>query len=316
MTAASAQVISSNIRMHSLASPRRLRMAAPQVQLPEVDRISPACIRILGGNPGKFTLQGSNTYLLGTGPRRLLIDTGEGKPTWIACLKRVLADQNATVDKALITHWHRDHQGGVRDLLEYSPKTRIFKNQPTEGGLDITDGGKIDVLPIEDGQQFVVEGVSLTAVHTPGHTVDHMALVFAEEDALFTGDNVLGHGTAVFEDLGTYLDSLDKMQRLFSGRAYPGHGPVLEDGPAKISEYIRHRQQREEQVIQTLRAEARGGAYTVTELVKVIYTDVPQTLHVAAASGILQVLQKLKRQGRVSQHGEGWKLVEDRRPTL
>ncbi|KAK3384792.1 metallo-beta-lactamase domain-containing protein [Podospora didyma] len=271
-------------------------MATQLVHLPEVERLSPLCIRILGGNPGKFSLQGTNTYLLGTGSKRLLIDTGEGKPSWIAALKRTLEEENATIESAVITHWHHDHVGGIPHLAEAWPATKVYKNEPEHGQLDIVDG-----------QKFTVDGVSLTAVHTPGHTVDHMVLHFAEEDAMFTGDNVLGHGTAVYEDLGTYLKSLEKMRHLFKGRAYPGHGPVLSNGPGKIVEYIRHRQQREDQVLQKLRSEnphsgsgAESKAWAVMELVKTIYHDVPQSLHPAAAGGVVQILHKLQNEGKVS----------------
>ncbi|KAK0713801.1 metallo-beta-lactamase superfamily protein [Lasiosphaeria miniovina] len=275
-------------------------MASKLVQLPEVERLSPACIRILGGNPGKFTLQGTNTYLVGTGPKRLLVDTGEGKPSWIAAIKRTVEEEKASISSVLITHWHGDHTGGVVQLTDNWPDIKVYKNDPEPGQLEIVDG-----------QTFTVKGASLTAIHTPGHTVDHMVLVLAEEDALFTGDNVLGQGTAVFEDLGVYMDSLEKMMGLFKGRAYPGHGPVISDGPGKIAEYIQHRKQREEQVVQTLRTEnpAGGYAWTPMELVKVIYSDVPVDLHPAAAAGVLQILQKLQREGKVSVDGEKWTLT-------
>lgn len=276
------------------------KMAVQLAHLPEVQRLSPACIRILGGNPGKFTLQGTNTYLLGTGSRRLLIDTGEGKPSWIAALKRTLAEENAVVSHALISHWHGDHQGGIKDLLALSAETQVLKNQPEDGQLDIADG-----------QKFSVDGATLTAVHTPGHTVDHMIFVFEEEKAMFTADNVLGQGTAVFEDLATYLTSLDKMKELFDGRAYPGHGPVIDDGPAKIREYISHRQQREDQITQTLQSvnKATGTAsWEPMELVKIIYHDVPETLHLPAQGGVMQVLQKLEKEGKAAKEGSRWVL--------
>ncbi|KAB5533594.1 metallo-beta-lactamase superfamily protein [Coniochaeta sp. 2T2.1] len=285
-------------------------MAVHLAQLPEVERLSPAVIRILGGNPGKFTLQGTNTYLVGTGPSRLLVDTGEGKPSWISALKRTLAEEKASITAALITHWHHDHTDGVPALLQLSPQTKIYKNQPESNQLDIADG-----------QKFSVDGATITAVHTPGHTVDHMSLLLEEENAMFTGDNVLGQGTAVFEDLGTYLDSLGRMKTAFTGRAYPGHGPVIPDGPGKIGEYIAHRRLREEQVVQTLRerrsgvggveaedAEAAEAAWSPMELVRVIYADVPESLHPAAANGVVQILRKLEREGRVSPEGERWRL--------
>lgn len=276
-------------------------MAVQLVSLPEIERLGPACIRILGGNPGKFTLQGTNTYLLGTGPQRLLVDTGEGKPSWIAAVKRTLDEEGASVTGALITHWHYDHVGGVAQLLEISPDTKVYKQQPGHAQLDIADG-----------QTFRVDGASLRAVHAPGHTVDHTVFVWQEEDALFTGDNVLGQGTAVFEDLGVYMASLEKMRHLFQGRAYPAHGPVLPDGPGKIAEYIRHRHMREEQVVQALRLQMADGGdstyWTAMELVKVIYHDVEESLHQAAEGGVRQVLEKLEREGKISRHDHGWKL--------
>ncbi|KAG8426464.1 hypothetical protein J3459_008118 [Metarhizium acridum] len=107
-----------------------------------------------------------------------------------------------------------------------------------------------------------------------------MVFVLAEEDAMFTADNVLGQGTAVFEDMSEYLRSLHQMRELFSGRAYPGHGPVVEDGPGKITEYIEHRQQRVDQVLQTMRGDddgidASGTKWSAMDLVKIIYSDVP-----------------------------------------
>lgn len=279
------------------------------VPLAEVERLSPRVIRILGGNPNKFTLQGTNTYLVGTGPNRILIDTAQGLPSWKSALQRTLAEENATISSAIITHWHGDHVGGIPDLLEFSPSTKVYKNQNQDPRSSLKKGEQLDIT---DSQVFSVPGATLRAVHTPGHTIDHMVLVLQEEDAMFTGDNVLGHGTAVFEDLGAYLASLTKMATLFKGKAYPGHGPVLPDGPAKIAEYISHRQRREDQVIQTLRgenensrvignadAEGNNKSWTVMDLVRIIYQDVPEALHLPASGGVVQILKKLRREGKV-----------------
>jgi endoribonuclease LACTB2 len=281
-------------------------MAAQLIALPAVERLSPRCIRILGGNPGKFTLQGTNTYLIGTGRRRILLDTGEGRPAWLVSLRETLERENATVESAIISHWHPDHVGGIADLQGAFPDVNIYKNNPSIGQLAIADG-----------QTFLTEGATLTASYTPGHTNDHMVFVLREEDAMFTADNVLGQGTAVFEDLTAYLSSLDKMRRLFRGKAYPGHGPVVDDGPAKIAEYIEHRRQREEQVLQVLRSRQNGGGghdsaiWKAMDIVKVVYTEIPQALHPAACGGVVQVLQKLQADGTVTHDGQdGWRLKE------
>ncbi|CCC09478.1 unnamed protein product [Sordaria macrospora k-hell] len=100
------------------------------------------------------------------------------------------------------------------------------------------------------------------------------------------------------------------------GRGYPGHGLVVEDGPAKIGEYIRHRQQREDQVIETLRAftakEDHGEGWTPMELVKVIYQGVPEGLHIPAAGGVIQILNKLRKEGKVTavDGGDRWRLID------
>ncbi|KAL9045114.1 MAG: hypothetical protein Q9214_001802 [Letrouitia sp. 1 TL-2023] len=248
---------------------------------------------------------GTNTYLIGTGQQRLLIDTGEGRPSWRKLLSSVLVSESCNVSQVILTHWHLDHVGGVKDLTELCPDARIHKYDPGVGQE-----------PIEDGQIFRVEGAQLRAVHCPGHTVDHMALVLKEEDAMFTGDNVLGHGTAVFEDLELYLRSLERMRGEFSGRAYPGHSTVIDDGRRRILDYIEHRQQREREVISVLgharEAESAGSGKTPMELVKAIYKDVPENLHEPAAGGVLQILLKLSRERKVVQReSDGrWSLVE------
>lgn len=276
-------------------------MAFKTPPLPEVERLSSACLRILGGNPGKFTLQGTNTYLLGTGPRRLLIDTGEGRPSWKKALEQTLTREDASIETVLITHWHPDHTQGVPHVLELCPDAKIYKYGPEAAQI-----------PITDGQIFAVDGATLVARHTPGHTEDHIAFVFMEEDSMFTGDNILGHGTAVFEDLSTYLSSLKRMKNLFKGRAYPGHGPVLEDGPAKITEYLQHRKDRETQVVKLLTSSrpdtGKPGAWTVMELVQVMYNDVPTELHLPASRGVSQILTKLEGESRVFRERNLWRL--------
>ena len=233
----------------------------------------------------------------------MLIDTGEGKPAWVQSLKSVLSTEQATVERAILTHWHPDHIGGVSDLLQLCPSAQVFKNNPSDGQLDI--------LP---GQTFETVGATLRAFHCPGHTVDHMALVLEEESAMFTGDNVLGHGTAVFEDLSTYMDSLHRMSKQFDGRAYPGHGAVIEDGKSKIFEYIRHREEREGQILEVLGTEGgEDDSWSSMEIVKVIYKDVPEILHLPAERGVLQVLDKVVREGRVEHidPSNRWRLVQN-----
>lgn len=272
------------------------------VHVPQVERLSPTCIRILGGNPGKFTLQGTNTYIIGTGHRRILIDTGEGRPAWIESIKATLKQERATIESVLISHWHLDHTGGIKDVLELLPASKIYKCHPVDQQQE----------EICDKQIFAVPGATLTAFHTPGHTADHMVFVLEEEDAMFTADNVLGQKTAVFEDLALYTSSLEKMRGLFNGRAYPGHGPVVDNGTSKIVEYLEHRKQREEQVLATLKTATTGAAsWSAMDIVKVVYKDVPEELYPAACGGVVQVLSKLEGDGRILEDASGrWQLKD------
>ncbi|EMD00235.1 hypothetical protein BAUCODRAFT_30705 [Baudoinia panamericana UAMH 10762] len=274
--------------------------APPLPHLPEIERLSPRVVRILGGNPNKFTLQGTNTYLIGQGRKRILLDTGEGNRTWPETLRKALTDEDVEIEKVLLTHWHPDHVGGVSDVLQRSPQAKVHKNQPSEEQHDISDG-----------QRFKTEGATLRAFHCPGHTTDHMAFILEDEDAMFTGDNVLGHGTAVFEDLPAYMDSLNRMQHQFSGRAYPGHGAVIEDGKTKIQEYIAHRKEREDQILGVMKDEPpnsggeAGEGWTSMQIVRVVYKDYPESLHMPAERGVLQVLSKLGGESRVRKCEDG-----------
>ena len=137
---------------------------------------------LLAHNKTHNNKPGTNTYLIGRGHKRILIDTGEGKPTWAANLQTVLSEENATVHQALLTHWHGDHVSGLPDLLRICPQAQIFKNQPDSTQTDI-----------QEGQVFSVEGATLTAFHTPGHTVDHMVFMLEEENAMITGDSKCGY---------------------------------------------------------------------------------------------------------------------------
>lgn len=150
----------------------------------------------------------------------------------------------------LLTHWHADHTGGVDDLRQYDPGVAVHKNRPGPGQR-----------PIADGQTFRTQGATLRAVVAPGHAADHTCFLLAEENALFTGDNVLGHGYSVAEDLGAYTRSLRRMAGLGCATGYPGHGAVVRDLPRTMARYIAQRDARERRVYAALAEEAaRAGS--------------------------------------------------------
>lgn len=264
-----------------------------------------------------LTQTGTNTYLIGKGPRKVLLDTGEGIPDYIPLLKTALDKelQGATISKVICSHWHHDHVGGVSDVLSLLAERNLLKGSEPSGPLASLhkfpcpehDGSETRFEEIKDQQAINVDDqTTLIALHTPGHTSDHCSFYLKEENTLFTADCVLGQGTAVFEDLSAYIKSL-KRQLDFGPayKIYPGHGPVIEDGPSKIREYIKHRLDRENQILAVLMDKDASDASpskankTAMDIVSVIYAAYPVSLHPAAEHQVLLHLKKLEQDGKV-----------------
>uniref|UniRef100_A0AC34GIV2 Metallo-beta-lactamase domain-containing protein n=1 Tax=Panagrolaimus sp. ES5 TaxID=591445 RepID=A0AC34GIV2_9BILA len=201
--------------------------------------------RVLGQNPGPFTLQGTNTYLVGSGKSKILIDTGEQNiKEYIDKLSEALGS-DCKIEAIIITHWHGDHIGGIPGVIKLiGCDIPVYKFKRSDNVVE-TD---YNYNYIDHDHEVKVDGATLQLLYTPGHTADHMAILHKEENALFSGDCILGEGSAVFEDLHSYMNSLNKFLEIKPDKIYPGHGPVVNNPQNKIEEYIKHRMQRENDI--------------------------------------------------------------------
>lgn len=275
----------------------------------KVTEIGPRIIRILGCNPGPMTLQGTNTYLIGTGRKRVLLDVGEhSNAEYITSLISVMKQHNTTIDQIVISHWHHDHIGGLSDVLKcLSDPVSVYKF-PRLDDKDDPPSDLMSLIPLKHQDEIKTEGATLRVHYTPGHTTDHAVLELAEENAVFSGDCVLGEGTAVFEDLHSYMASLQALVEIYPKIIYPGHGPVIDDPITKLQDYINHRNQREEQILEVMNMDTQK-LFTPMELVKIIYKDTPEHLHYAAANNVSHHLDKLLKDGKVITQGDKWCLT-------
>ena len=242
---------------------------------------------ILGLNPSLMTGPGTNTYLVGK-ENPLLIDTGSGIPEYMDLLKEVLRERGVSgISHVLVTHGHPDHVGGVEALRREFPALTVKK-------MARSGEGRGPIACLKEGDRIEVDGCTLTALHTPGHAIDHLCFYLEEELSLFTGDLIVGVGTVVIHQeaggLKQYLASLERLLSLELERIYPGHGPVIHRPREKIVEYIEHRQMRENQILEAL----DWGDVTIPEIVRRVYTDVIPALHPVAERSVEAHLSKLE----------------------
>jgi glyoxylase-like metal-dependent hydrolase (beta-lactamase superfamily II) len=268
------------------------------MRLPDVERWSERVGVVRGLNPGLFTGPGTNTYLVGTGRRPILIDTGADREGYIPLLEQALRDlcDTDTPGEIVVTHVHPDHIGGAVSIVEHFGPLSVSK-KPWPGR---DEAFEVELTPLDDGALIRTEGATLRAIHTPGHAPDHLCFYLEEESALFTGDVVLGAGTSVIPTDGgnmtLYLETLEKLLNLKAERICPGHGPAIDDPQAKLREYIDHRLERERAIV----AAVREGARTVDQVVERVYADTPRPLWPAAGMSVLSHLLKLERERRAA----------------
>ncbi|MGH3665968.1 MAG: MBL fold metallo-hydrolase, partial [Egibacteraceae bacterium] len=229
--------------------------------------------RVLAPNPSPLTLEGTNTYLLGEpgSGEVAIVDPGPDLLAHRAAVDTAVAARDARVAAVVITHHHADHAEAAGWAADWGVELSAF----TPSLLDV------DAAPLRDGDRLQRAGLTLEAVHTPGHASDHLCLRVAETGVVLTGDHILGRGTTVVlwpdGDMAAYLASLRRLAACDATALYPGHGPVLDDPATVIQTYLTHRLEREQQVLAALGA----GDETPAGVVVRVYADVEPALHPA-----------------------------------
>eukprot|EP00794_Sanderia_malayensis_P011770 gene11770-12987_t len=239
-------------------------------------------------------------------PWRVLVDTGDPDvPEYIENLKDALTEYKCGIQEILITHWHIDHIGGISAVYENIPSDSTYKISKLKrpGHEEEIDGlSNVRYNFMKDNEEIQTEGATIQLIHTPGHTTDHLALYLKEEHAIFSGDCVLGQGTAVFEDLYDYMNSLQKLIKLKPQRIYPAHGPVLENATEVLEKYVNHRNIREKQIMNEIKSSSEP--VTARDLVRRIYVDTPSSLLGAAEVNVIHHLEKLFKEKKIEKYIE------------
>ena len=254
-------------------------------------------------NPGIMTLQGTNQYIVGK-DSALVIDVAlSADSNMDGILEQAEAMGVKKIEKILLTHIHSDHCGGAVALRKRcGAKLGIHRSRAGYlGGED---------FQYNDNERIAFGGGELHVLHTPGHESGHCCFYEGDDKVLFSGDNILGFGTAVIRppdgNMTHYLKSLERLLEFPLDLILPGHGPLVAKGEAKIREYIKHRQTRENQILQAL----RNGRNAIGDITETIYVDVSAALKRVAEFSVQAHLEKLIEEGRVRKENNRYLLLD------
>jgi glyoxylase-like metal-dependent hydrolase (beta-lactamase superfamily II) len=268
------------------------------------EQVSPLVRRVIANNPGAFTLFGTGTYIVGEG-KVAVIDPGPDDPAHVAALLQAV--EGEAVTHIVVTHTHRDHSPAAA-ALKAATGAPVWgcgphgSGRPEAAGESVEEGADNDYRPdvqMADGEVLAGRGWTLEAVYTPGHTSNHTCFRLVEENALFSGDHVMGWSTTIVSppdgDMRRYMTSLQKLIDRSEDRYWPTHAGPIEQPQDFVRQLLEHRRQRERQIVTCLTA----GPSTIPAMVEKMYTDVPQMLHRAAARSVLSHLIHMSEEDRV-----------------
>jgi glyoxylase-like metal-dependent hydrolase (beta-lactamase superfamily II) len=271
----------------------------------QVDQVSPLIRRVVANNPGPFTFLGTGTYIIGRG-EVAVIDPGPDLPEHLEAL--LAATKGETVTHIVTTHTHSDHSPLAAPLARETGATIYGRAAPGVGESEVRmeeahDGLFRPDVSIADGQRLPGPGWTLEAIATPGHASNHVCYALLEENALFSGDHVMGWSTTVISppdgDMTAYYASLDKVAAREFQTLWPTHGPPVTEVAPFIAAYKAHRLDRERQILEQL----AQGRTRIRDMVPVMYAAVDPRLHAPAAHSVLAHMIHLVREGVVETDG-------------
>ncbi|WP_296819271.1 MBL fold metallo-hydrolase [Brevundimonas sp.] len=270
------------------------------------DRVSPLIRRVVADNPGPFTFVGTGTYIVGHG-EVAVIDPGPPDHRHLEALLEAVKGER--VSHVLVTHTHADHSPLARPFAEATGAVILAARPPALPSLETVaeEGDDASFRPdvvLDGGERVSGPGWTVEAIATPGHASNHLAFALLEENALFSGDHVMGWSTTVVTppdgDMDAYLASLDAVADRGFATLWPTHGPpVTEPGPF-LTAYKAHRLAREAQIVERLKV----GDRAIGEMVPVLYAAVDKRLWPAASLSVLAHLIRLVRLGVAESTGE------------
>jgi glyoxylase-like metal-dependent hydrolase (beta-lactamase superfamily II) len=270
----------------------------------KLEEVAPGIRRIIARNPGPFTFRGTGTYVIGEG-RVAVIDPGPDLPEHVEALLMDLAGEEVT--HILVTHTHRDHSPAAAAVKE-ATGAPTYGFGPHAGGREhsVEEGGDWDFVPdivVKDGDAIVGDGWRFEAVHTPGHTSNHLCFALPDRGILFSGDHVMGWSTSVIAppdgDMAAYMASLDKLLRRRDQVYWPTHGPAISEPHDHVRAFIAHRREREQGIVDCLRA----GVGQVDAMVQRLYVGLNPSLKHAAGRSVLAHLVDLIDRGVADSDG-------------
>jgi len=271
-----------------------------------LEEVAPGIRRIVARNPGPFTFRGTGTYVVGEG-KVAVIDPGPDLPEHIEALLMDLAGEEVT--HILVTHTHRDHSPAAA-AVKASTGAPTYGFGPHAGGkrgdAGVEEGGDWDFVPdivIGDGGEIVGDGWRFEAVHTPGHTSNHLCFGLPDRGVLFSGDHVMGWSTSVIAppdgNMAAYMASLDKLLARRDAVYWPTHGPAITDPQAHVRAFVAHRREREAGIVECISA----GVETIEAMVERLYAGLDPSLKRAAGRSVLAHLIDLRERGLVACDG-------------